>query len=136
MIELTCEYPPSANRLFRAVPGRGVIKSKVYRDWLEINLGIIRGQLNNKITGQYVVVFEATRPDKRKRDIDNLIKPLMDLIVQAGAVEDDSLCAELTAKWVNNGNGIRIFIREAQSPTGEVLSLSANRASEATREAA
>jgi crossover junction endodeoxyribonuclease RusA len=136
LIELTVEYPPSANQLWRAVPGRGVIKSKVYRDWLKINLWIISGQLKTKVTGQYVVVFEASRPDKRRRDIDNLIKPLMDLIVQAGAVEDDSLCAELTAKWVNNGTGIRIFIREAQGPTGEVLSLSANRAIKTTREAA
>jgi len=118
------------------VPGRGVIKSKIYREYMEKNLWIIRQQSTGKIIGKYIISFEASRPDKRKRDLDNLIKPLSDLLVQAGVVEDDSLCEELSAKWVNNGSGIRILIREAQSPTGEVLSISANRADQTNRKAA
>lgn len=114
LIELTVEFPPSVNRLWRAVPGRGVIKSKIYREYMEKNLWIIKQQSTGKITGKYIIAFEASRPDKRKRDLDNLIKPLSDLLVQAGVTEDDSLCEELSAKWVNNGTGIRIFIREAQ----------------------
>jgi len=136
MIELTVEFPPSVNRLWRAVPGRGVIKSKIYREYMEKNLWIIKQQSTGKITGKYIISFEASRPDKRKRDLDNLIKPLSDLLVQSMVVECDSLCEELSAKWVNNGSGVKIFIREAQGPTGEVLSLSANRATKTTREAA
>jgi crossover junction endodeoxyribonuclease RusA len=125
MIKLNLEYPPSVNQLWRAVPGRGVIKSKVYRIWLEKNLWIIRGQTSNKILGKFTIEFEATRPDKRRRDIDNLIKPLMDVIVQAGLVEDDSLCEMLSIKWTENGTGISATILPLSGTQEEILPVKA-----------
>lgn len=127
MIRLNLEYPPSVNQLWRAVPGRGVIKSKVYREWLEKNLWIIRGQTRDKIEGKFTIEFQATRPDKRRRDIDNLIKPLMDVIVQAGLVEDDSLCEMLSIMWITNGTGISATIIPLPGTEAEVLSIKAKR---------
>ena len=103
-------YPPSVNRLWRAVPGRGVIKSKIYREWLEANLWLVKAQGRHPIKGKFSIIIQAVRPDKRKRDIDNIIKPLLDLITQAGLIEDDSDCEYLTAGWITNGTGIKLTI--------------------------
>jgi crossover junction endodeoxyribonuclease RusA len=55
----------------------------------------------------------AARPDKRKRDIDNLLKPISDLLKSIGAIEDDYLCEMISARWVTNGDGVAIRIEPA-----------------------
>ena len=59
--------------------------------------------LNNKkgdyISGHYSLILAVGRPDKRRRDIDNIIKPVSDLLVGIQIVEDDSLCNKVTAEW-------------------------------------
>jgi len=90
-------YPPSANRLWRQFKGR-TIKSADYRVWItEAALRI--GQVQT-ITGPYVVIFDATRPDNRRRDLDNLLKAASDALTACKVVEDDSLCQSLTIRWV------------------------------------
>lgn len=37
----------------------------------------------------------AYPPDRRRRDLDNLLKPLLDSLVHAGVVKDDSLIDDL-----------------------------------------
>lgn len=47
-------------------------------------------------------------------DVDNLIKPLQDIIVKAGIIEDDRKIISLTAKKVKSGvNGIEFKISPA-----------------------
>lgn len=43
------------------------------------------------IKGQVSVTIGLTSPTKRLYDIDNRIKPVLDLIVKAGVIEDDSI---------------------------------------------
>lgn len=46
-------------------------------------------------------------PDKRKRDIDNVLKPLLDALTQAGAFEDDSQIDVLVVQRKNKiSNGL------------------------------
>jgi len=103
---LTIQRPPSANQLFRAVPGRGVIKSKIYREWLAENTEKTKLQADafEKICGPF------ERPDKRRRDLDNHLKALFDLLTQSGAIRDDSDCVKLTALWKNCGKQIKAEI--------------------------
>lgn len=56
-----------------------------------------------RIEGSYKAVFHFVRPDKRKRDLDNLLKAAMDVLVTAKVIEDDNLCEWLEARWVNDG---------------------------------
>ena len=43
------------------------------------------------------------RPDKRKRDLDNVIKALSDALVASGIIADDHLCRELSMAWGDKG---------------------------------
>ncbi|MCG7044530.1 RusA family crossover junction endodeoxyribonuclease, partial [Pseudomonas aeruginosa] len=41
------------------------------------------------------VVIHASPPDRRKRDLDNLLKGLLDSLTKAGAWDDDGLVDDL-----------------------------------------
>jgi crossover junction endodeoxyribonuclease RusA len=96
------EFPPSTNNLWMPIKGRGLVKTKEYRAWQDANTWIIRQQIGlERIEGQFEIHFIFERPDRRKRDLDNLIKSSLDCIVNARVVHDDHLCQKLTAEWVN-----------------------------------
>ena len=96
------EFPPSTNNLWMPVKGKGLVKTKEYRAWQDANAWIIRQQIGmEKIEGQFEIHLVFERPDRRKRDLDNLIKSSLDCIVNARVVHDDHLCQKLTAEWVN-----------------------------------
>ncbi|MGE5500596.1 MAG: RusA family crossover junction endodeoxyribonuclease [Ignavibacteriales bacterium] len=100
-IRLELPYPPSANRLWRAVNGRQ-IKSGHYRLWLLEAVTAIRATLPNKgLSGPYRLMIQATAPDRRRRDLDNIIKPVGDALTQAGVVTDDCHCRELNVLWTS-----------------------------------
>jgi crossover junction endodeoxyribonuclease RusA len=106
--------PPSVNSLYRNVPGRGRVKTDKYKDWLlEAGL-IVNTQLksNERIEGPYGLRLRAYRPDKRRRDLSNLLKATEDLLVALGVVEDDSLCQSIEAEWAQEqmNTGIKVWL--------------------------
>lgn len=55
----------------------------------------------------------AVKPDKRRRDIDNLIKACADLLVRHGVVSDDSEMRSVSARWIPAGQqktACRVFV--------------------------
>lgn len=112
MIELQLPFPPSANRLWRRA-GHTIHKSKTYTDWLRDAGWQVIAQKAGGIAGPYTLSIQAKRPDKRRRDIDNIIKPISDLLMSVGAVEDDSHCEMVSARWVTAGEGITVRIERA-----------------------
>lgn len=50
--------------------------------------------INNRL---HVSVTHFWKKDRRRRDLDNYWKPLLDALVQAGVMEDDSLIDKITA---------------------------------------
>jgi crossover junction endodeoxyribonuclease RusA len=49
--------------------------------------------------------LEAYPPDRRKRDIDNLVKPTLDALTKAGVWLDDEQVEELTIRRLNVSRG-------------------------------
>jgi crossover junction endodeoxyribonuclease RusA len=100
MIALQLPYPPSANRLWRNVPGKGTLKSKAYREWLEEATVWIATQAKGQfIGGRFCVSILADAPDRRRRDLDNLAKPCLDALTLSGVVGDDSLARKVILEW-------------------------------------
>lgn len=111
-VHLTLPYPPSANRLWRYVGGRA-IKSADYRRWLEEAAWRVVEQKPQRLRGRYCLSIHACPPDHRRRDVDNLIKPLSDALAQAGVVADDCLAQSVFAEWAGEpvkGGSIRIVL--------------------------
>jgi len=107
--------PPSANSIWRAHAGR-VLKSREYRAWLVATAIELRVQARcQQVKGWYALHVEFGRPNKVRRDLDNLVKPLCDAIAEAGCIEGDWLCAKFDAEW-SNRPGVRVWIISTTEP--------------------
>jgi crossover junction endodeoxyribonuclease RusA len=76
-----------------------VHKSKRYMNWERTAGWELAIQRPARITGPVTVVISAGRPDRRRRDIDNLAKSLLDLLVAHRVMDDDSLVRSVTSRW-------------------------------------
>jgi crossover junction endodeoxyribonuclease RusA len=74
-------------------------KSPEYKAWLEEATWMVKQQTKEQILGEYVLHVLATKPDKRRRDLDNLLKATSDLLVHAGVIDDDCHCRAIAAEW-------------------------------------
>jgi crossover junction endodeoxyribonuclease RusA len=63
--------------------------------------------------GPVKVVIEAYRPDNRRRDLDNLLKAVLDSLGHAGIYIDDSLIVDLRIYWAESiGGMLKIKVEE------------------------
>lgn len=95
---LTLPYPPTANHIWKNGAGR-TYKSAKYREWQALALAAIAQQKPPLITGPYGMAITAWPPDRRKRDISNIVKPTED-ILRGRVIVDDNLCQILTVGWL------------------------------------
>ena len=87
--------PPSVNHSYRAYRGR-VVLSKRAREFKEIVAENLPEEFV-KITGKVKLDITFSFKDRRKRDIDNYLKVLLDSL-KGLAFEDDDQIYELTVK--------------------------------------
>jgi Holliday junction resolvase RusA-like endonuclease len=117
MTTLSLPYPPSANRLWRNVPGKGTLKSGHYRLWLTEALATLRAQRAPTLMGPYRLTISAVRPDNRKRDLDNIAKPISDALKDAGVIEGDHLAKSILLMWSDaqpvKGGAITVHLEAA-----------------------
>ena len=112
VVTLRLPMPPSVNACWANVEGAGRVRSTAYRRWSKLAVQEVQAQRVGRVAGKFCVVITAKRT-KRKRDIDNIIKPILDLL--AGLVTaDDSECERVSAGWTDEGeDGVNISIRSA-----------------------
>ena len=112
MVELLLPYPPSANHLWTRTR-KGMRKSTKYVTWLLEAGWRAKAQRPGSVKGPYKLSIQVTRPDKRRRDIDNTIKPISDLLASVGIIRDDCDCEMVSARWVTTGEGVTVRIEPA-----------------------
>ncbi len=117
LISVHVPYPPTANNLFFNRPGKGRVKTERYRTWLRAAGNELLAQRPPKITGKVVVSIVMGRPDRRKRDLSNCIKPIEDLLVAHGLIEDDSLVESLSIRWAV-AEGAHVLVWPLRATTG------------------
>lgn len=107
MIEFTLPFPPSVNTYWRMFQNRMIIsaKGREYRKAVELILAQELVIVRHK---PLRVDITAYRPDKRKRDLDNLLKAPFDAMTHAKVWDDDSQIYELSIKW---GDGIKGMLK-------------------------
>lgn len=65
------------------------------------------------MTGRLSVEIDAHPPDRRRRDLDNLQKPLLDALEYAGVYEDDSQIDRLVSRRCAVASPGYVFVRIA-----------------------
>lgn len=105
-ITLTMPWPPSVNKYWRTFQGRMIISAegRSYRKAVADQVLIQRGAKH--YTGKLRVQIEAFRPDNRRRDLDNLLKAVLDGCTHAGVWEDDSNIVDLRIYWAETIGGM------------------------------
>ena len=100
-------FPPSANRLWRFVPGlKNPIKSLDYRNWLAAAEAAIPMSARGVVRGRHRIDIAVDRPDRRARDLDNITKPTLDAIKDGktlrGLIRDDADTQSITIRWAGD----------------------------------
>jgi crossover junction endodeoxyribonuclease RusA len=113
MIDLSLPWPPSVNRYWRTFQGRMIISAegRTYRKAVADQVLIQRGAKHYQ--GKLKVQIEAWRPDNRRRDLDNLLKAVLDSLTHAGVWEDDGNIVDLRIYWADAiGGMLKVNIQE------------------------
>lgn len=94
VIELELPFPPSVNHYYRRWGNRTLI-SREGRRFRERVCALLAASGIRPMSGPLRVEIEVYPPDRRRRDIDNTVKALLDAIQHGGAYRDDSQIADL-----------------------------------------
>lgn len=97
---LTLPVPPSMNNAFINVRGVGRVKSKKYKLWQQAAGWALQAQPHAKIPGKVRIRIQVRRPSANS-DIDNRVKPLLDLLVLHRVIDDDRNVASVYAEWAD-----------------------------------
>ncbi|WAE51189.1 RusA family crossover junction endodeoxyribonuclease [Stutzerimonas frequens] len=97
MTAITLPFPPSTNTYYRRVGAKTLISAKG-RDYCAAVIKACAEARISRQDGRLAVVIKACPPDRRRRDLDNMLKGLLDALTHGGAWEDDSQIDHLTIK--------------------------------------
>ncbi|MFC6277036.1 RusA family crossover junction endodeoxyribonuclease [Psittacicella hinzii] len=109
-LDLILDFPVSVNAMYKTII-RGKFTqrahSKRYREYRALTIPVvkraIREQAWKKAPETVALTLHVTEycPDRRRRDIDNVIKPIMDILTEAGVYDDDSQIKRLEVSKIN-----------------------------------
>ena len=87
----TLPWPPSINHYWRRVGPRTLL-SREGRTFRRNVCALLGGGGPRKppAGGRIALAMDAFPPDRRRRDLDNIAKPVLDVLEHAGVYEDDS----------------------------------------------
>jgi crossover junction endodeoxyribonuclease RusA len=127
MIQLTLKlpWPPSLNTYWRSpnkgpLAGRTLIseKGRAYREAVLWGLTTEKLPADSLLTARLSVALYAYPPDKRRRDLDNLPKAILDALTHAGVWADDEQIDQLSIQRCEQRKGghIRVVITALEAP--------------------
>ena len=114
-IRLSLPFPPSLWALYEGT-GFSQRKSKVYRTWIaEAGWMLITqrnlGGRHKRINGDIAVEISAYPPAKKRPDLDNIIKAVLDLLTSTQTIADDNQVVDIWAHWTDEGVPCEVTIK-------------------------
>jgi crossover junction endodeoxyribonuclease RusA len=90
----------------------GLILSAVGRSYKTRVSGALRQKVGESIDGDLAVSIEVWFPDPRRRDLDNLLKPILDVCTRGNVWGDDVQFRDLqiTLRGIRPGRRIQLTI--------------------------
>jgi len=103
-------YPPSVNHYWRRVGARTLIsrEGRRFRRSVCARLAVRKAQ---PMTGRVAVHVTAHPPDRRRRDLDNAMKALLDALAHGGVYEDDGQIDRIEIERGEVAPGGKVVVR-------------------------
>ena len=92
---LTLPFPPSTNNLFLSIGRKRISSPKARAYALAVRQAVLAAGVPHIASEGVRVVIAAWMPNKRARDLDNLLKAPLDGLVKAGVLTDDSIVCDI-----------------------------------------
>ena len=94
---LRLPWPPSVNHYWRHVGPRVLVsrEGRAYRRACHLAMCLQLQRTPDKFSGQVSLTIYVAPPDRRRRDLDNILKALLDALQAIGVYGDDSQVTEL-----------------------------------------
>jgi crossover junction endodeoxyribonuclease RusA len=115
MITLEIPWSPSVNHYWRVGHGRIYLSPEGVRYKL-IVAGIVREARVKSFTGPVSLLIDAYPPDRRIRDLDNVMKALLDALGGAGLYRDDSQIKHINAWMLEPIEGGKLIVTVSENP--------------------
>jgi len=112
-VEVALPYPPSVNRYWRSVNGR-VVLSREGRAYREHAQHLARQ--SKPFRGEVWLRIVVSPPDRRNRDMDNVLKAILDALQHAGVYLDDSQVSELYVRRCPVKKGGSVYVCAGERP--------------------
>lgn len=123
MVVMDLPWPPSVNSYWRSVVIGKQPRVLISEDGRKYRKAVEQSFMLQRVasvgTARVAVDIEVRMPDKRRRDLDNLPKAVLDALTHSGLWEDDSQIDDLRV-WRSDRMGGRIVVkvRELDLPQG------------------
>ena len=115
MVTFELAYPPSVNHYWRVGHGRIYLSPEGVR-YKQLVAGVVRQARVIPFTGSVALLIDAYPPDRRIRDLDNLMKAVLDSLGGAGLYHDDSQIKHIHAWMLEPMEGGRIVVTITENP--------------------
>jgi len=113
MFSCKLPWPPSVNTYYTVARGRKILSKKGRQ--FKSDCGFYIDRLADPMKGKLHVEISVCMPDKRKRDLDNLLKPILDALGNYCVYEDDSQIVDLRIKKIDGVKGeVLITVKELE----------------------
>ena len=106
-------YPPSVNHYWRRVGARTLI-SRQGRAFRENVCSLLALRRLHPLEGWLTVHLQFFPPDRRRRDVDNIQKPVLDALQHAGVYHDDFQIVSLVTDRLEPREGGHLVVAVKQ----------------------
>ncbi len=110
MFEIELPYPPSINHYWRRV-GHHTLISRTGRAFRAEVVAILARRRVLMLEGPLEIKIELHPPDRRRRDVDNALKSLLDALQHGGVYADDSQIVRLEVTKEEPAPGGKTLVR-------------------------
>jgi crossover junction endodeoxyribonuclease RusA len=115
-INIVLPFPPSVNNYWKKWQNRIVISAEGRKYRQTVVYEVLLQKAGKHFTTPLKMEVEVFRPDKRRRDLDNLLKATQDALCHAGVYDDDCQIHDLRIYWAKEmGGKLRVSITEIEN---------------------
>ena len=111
MINVRLPWPPQVNNYYTVARNRKILSTKGRAYKAHCVAELMEQKARKGLKSRLEVLIDVYPPDRRKRDLDNLCKPILDALQDYGMF-DDSQIDDLRVRRREMGSFVRVKVSE------------------------